>query len=121
MENLALQNACASLPPWTGFVWSALTIFMLVTMWLIYEKAGKAGWKSIIPIYNVLVFLQIIGKPWWWIILAFIPIVGVIFYIWAMNLLSKRFGKSELFTVGIIFLPYVFLPILAFGSAQYTK
>ena len=34
MENLALQNACASLPPWTGFVWSALTIFMLVTMWL---------------------------------------------------------------------------------------
>ena len=41
MENLALQNASASLPPWIGFVWSALAILSLVTMWFIFEKAGK--------------------------------------------------------------------------------
>lgn len=99
----------------------AIAIFMIVCRWKIYQKAGKPGWACIVPIYNVLVLLEIIKKPWWWLLLMLIPIVNIIYAIWAINLLSKSFGKSEGFTVGLIFLPIVFYPIMAFDkSIQYV-
>ena len=48
-----------------------------------------------------------------------IPFVNIIFAIWMTNLLSKSFGQNEGFTVGLILLPIIFYPILAFGSAKY--
>jgi hypothetical protein len=92
---------------------------MIIAMWRIYEKAGQPGWAAIIPIYNILVLLKIIGKPGWWFLMFFIPIVNIIFMVWMYNLLSKSFGKSEGFTVGLIFLGFVFFPMLAFGTAEY--
>ncbi|MEO3407137.1 DUF5684 domain-containing protein [Mucilaginibacter sp. CAU 1740] len=95
-------------------------LICLISIWKIYSKANKPGWASIIPIYNYIVWLEIIGKPMWWLaILLLVPCANIIFVIWMINLLSKSFGKSEGFTVGIIFLPFIFLPILAFGSATY--
>ena len=73
----------------------------------------------IIPIYNILMLLEIIGKPWWWILLLLIPGVNLIFGIWMFNLLSISFGKTEGFTVGLVLLPFIFLPILGFGDDQY--
>lgn len=96
-------------------------VVTLVSMWMIFEKAGRKGWESIIPIYNILILIKIIGKPWWWIILFLIPIVNIVFAVWAINLLSKAFGQSALFTLGLILLPYIFYPILAFGDYSYTK
>ena len=63
--------------------------------------------------------LEIIGKPWWWILLLLIPGVNLIFGIWMFNLLSISFGKTEGFTVGLVLLPFIFLPILGFGDDQY--
>lgn len=97
----------------------AIAIFMIACMWKIYEKAGQPGWAAIVPIYNIIILLKIVGKPWWWLLLMLIPIVNYIFLIWTVNLLSKSFGKSEGFTVGLILLGIVFYPILAFGPAQY--
>lgn len=100
-----------------------ITFFFIpiISLWKIFEKAGEAGWQVIIPIYNLVILMKIVGKPWWWALLICIPYIGLIWPIWGTNLLVKRFGKTEAFTVGIIFLPYVFLPILAFGDAKYTK
>jgi len=95
---------------------SAITI---IGQWKVYTKAGKPGWACIIPIYNLIVMLEIVGKPIWWIILFFIPCVNFIFIIWTLNLLSKSFGQSEGFTIGLLFLGFVFWPILGFGSYQY--
>lgn len=92
---------------------------MIACQWKIFTKAGRQGWECIIPIYNTLVMLKIVGKPWWWLILMMIPGVNIIFAIWALNMLSKSFGKSEGYTIGILLLPIIFLPMLAFGSAQY--
>jgi hypothetical protein len=103
---------------WILFV-LALTVVLIVSQWKIYEKAGKPGWACIIPIYNTIVLLEIVGKPWWWILLMLIPVVNIIFVIWMTNLLSKSFGKDEGFTVGLILLSIVFYPILGFGSAKY--
>jgi uncharacterized membrane protein YoaK (UPF0700 family) len=82
-------------------------------------KAGKPGWAAIIPIYNVIVLLQIAGKPLWWIILLFIPIVNLIMAILIGIAVAKKFGKSGGFGVGLALLGFIFYPILGFGDAQY--
>lgn len=96
-----------------------VVIWMAITMWIIFEKAGQPGWAALIPVYNLIVFMRIIGKPWWWILLWMIPYAQLVWIVWGYNLLAKKFGKSEGFTVGIVFLGFIFLPILAFGSATY--
>lgn len=100
-------------------IYVAVFILVTVSMWIIYTKAGKPGWAVLIPFYNIIVFMQIIKKPWWWLFLWMIPYLNLIWIIWGWNLLVKKFGKSEGFTVGIIFLSPIFIPILAFGSARY--
>ncbi len=96
-------------------------ILVIVSMWMIYVKAGKPGWASIVPIYNIIVLLEIVGKPWWWILLMLIPLVNFIVVIIVLNLLAKKFGKGVGYTLGLIFLGFIFLPILAFGDAKYKK
>ncbi|MHA3788497.1 DUF5684 domain-containing protein [Flavobacterium hauense] len=93
-----------------------VSIIVLVSYWKLFEKAGKPGWAVLIPIYSTLVLLEIIRKPWYWLLLMIIPGLGIIWGIWALNLFVKSFGKSEGFTIGCLFLPYVFFPILAFSK-----
>ena len=101
------------------FVVLAIAIVMVIAQWKIYSKADKPGWACIVPIYNVVVLLEIVGKPTWWVLLYLIPGVNVVIAIWVTNLLSKSFGQSEGFTVGLIFLGVIFYPMLAFGDYQY--
>jgi len=97
-----------------------LYLFLLSdSLYAIYEKAGKPGIASLIPLWNIIVLLEIIKKPWWWLLLFAIPVLNVIFYIWSLNLLSKSFDKDEEYTLGLVLLPFVFLPKLAFSDAQY--
>ncbi|MBN2521895.1 MAG: signal peptidase I [Bacteroidales bacterium] len=102
-----------------NIIYALIAILLIISFWKIFTKAGKPGWASIIPIYNVIVFLEVIGKPWWWLLLYLIPVVNIIFGIWALNLLSKSFGKEVGFTIGLVFLSIIFLPILGLGSAAY--
>jgi len=95
-------------------------VLMIVAMWKVFEKAGHPGWAAIIPIYNTYIFLKIAGKPGWWLILLFIPIVNLIFAIIAALAFAANFGKSTGFAIGIIFLPFIFIPMLAFGDATYA-
>jgi hypothetical protein len=97
----------------------AVVILIIASMWTIFTKAGQPGWAAIVPIYNLVVLLKIVGKPVWWIFLFLIPIVNYVFLIWTYNMLSKSFGKSEGYTVGLILLGIVFFPMLAFGDAKY--
>ncbi len=94
---------------------------IILGMWKTFQKAGRHGWECIIPIYNNMVLAEIGGKPNWWGLLCLIPYAGVVFTIWITNLTAKKFGKNEGFTVGLIFLPFIFWPILGFGSAEYEN
>jgi hypothetical protein len=96
-----------------------ISVVLIISYWKIFEKAGKPGWASLIPIYNVIVLLEIIGKPVWWVFLILFPCTTFIFGIWAVNLLSKSFGQSEGFTVGLLLLGIIFFPVLAFGNYRY--
>ena len=78
-------------------VWIFYLIFLVATIagfWQVFEKAGEAGWKSIIPIWNTLVLLRIVGRPIWWIVLFLIPIVGFVAWILVASDLSKSFGRG---------------------------
>ena len=106
--------------PFQLIVMLAIALVMIIAYWKIFEKAGKPGWAILIPIYNLIVLLEIVGKPLWWIFLFLIPFVNIIFGIWVINLLSKSFGKNEGFTIGLLLLPFIFYPILGFGKAEYA-
>ncbi len=101
------------------FFWLAIVVLVYASLWKIFVKAGKPGWAAIIPIYNLIVLIEIVGKPTIWILWLIIPCVNFVFCIWLMNLLSKSFGKTEGYTVGLIMLPMVFYPLLGFGNAKY--
>ncbi len=101
-------------------IYLAIIVLMIASMWTIFSKAGKPGWASIVPIYNLIVLLEIVGKPWWWLLLMFIPIVNIVILIIVFHNLSLSFGKGGGFTVGLILLGFIFLPILAFGDAEYV-
>jgi hypothetical protein len=97
----------------------ALVVLAIAGVWKTFEKAGKPGWAAIIPIYNVIVMLQIAGRPLWWILLLLIPIVGIVVAIIVSIDLAKNFGQSAAFGVGLALLGFVFYPVLGFGDAVY--
>lgn len=101
------------------FLYFAFIVFMIASIWTIFSKAGKPGWASIVPIYNIIVFLEIVGKPWWWFLLMLIPIVNIVLMVIVIHQLSLSFGKGAGFTIGIVLLGFIFLPILAFGDSAY--
>lgn len=98
----------------------ALVLLIIVSLWKIFVKAGKPGWAAIIPIYNIIVWLEIVGKPVWWIILLLIPLVNFFVLLYLNHLTSKAFGKDVVMTLLLIFLPFIGFPMLAFGPAQYV-
>ena len=120
-------------------------ILLVIAEWKIFKKAGEAGWKSLIPIYNAYIVFKISGmKKWFWITIAtscVVAIIGVavgqnsqtanvisiingIFNICVAiavnNKLAKAFGKGIGYTIGLILLPNIFTLILGFGSAKYV-
>ena len=106
----------------TAFIWIiylAVIILDIAGGWKVFTKAGKPGWAAIIPIYNYIVALEIAGRPLWWFILFFIPIVNIVVGIIVAIDIAKAFGKGTGFGVGLALLSFIFIPILGFGDAQY--
>ena len=96
----------------------AIAALMLVSMWKIFVKCGKPGWACLIPIYNIIVMLDIAGKPAWYVLLFFLPIANI-YAMWVCyDGMAKKLGKSTGFTVGMILLPIIFFPILAFSKTN---
>lgn len=100
-------------------IYIGILIAIIASAWIVFSKAGEPGFMAIIPIVNVFFLAKIAGKPMWWGLLTFIPLIGIIFGIIILLGLAEKFGKGAGFAVGLIFLPFIFFPILAFGDAQY--
>jgi hypothetical protein len=97
----------------------AFAILMIAAMWKVFVKAGQPGWASIVPIYNIICLLNITGKPTWWIVLFLLPVANIIAAILVVVALAKSFGKGTGFAMGLLFLGFIFFPILGFGDARY--
>lgn len=97
----------------------AIIVAVLAGFWKVFTKAGQPGWASIIPIYNAYILLKIAGKPGWWLLLFFIPIVNIVIgFIVALEV-AKAFGKGAGFGIGLALLGFIFYPVLGFGDARY--
>ena len=97
-----------------------LIVAALAGAWHVFAKAGREGWEAIIPIYNIYVLTIITGQPWWLVVLCLTPVLNVFamgFLYWK---LAERFEQQWPFALGLLFLPFLFLPLLGFGSARYT-
>ncbi len=97
----------------------AVVLFYLICTWKIFAKAGRPGWAALIPIYNTIVMIQIAGRPLWWFFLLLIPIANIVFSVIITIDLVKAYGKPGIWALGIIFLSFIFIPILAFDSSEY--
>ncbi|GGG57842.1 signal peptidase I [Bizionia arctica] len=78
-----------------------LFIFLLVIQiihglgtWKLYIKAGRQAWEAFVPVYNAVILMKIINRPWWWTILLFLPIVNLIMFpvVWVET--ARSFGKN---------------------------
>lgn len=102
-----------------SLIYLAIIVLIIAGYWKTFEKAGQPGWGCIIPIYNIYLMTQIAKKPAWWIIMFFIPVVNVVFAIILFYAIAQKFGKDVGFTIGMLLLPFIFIPMLGFGDATY--
>lgn len=104
------------------FMWiigMAVAVFSVICMWKLFKKAGKPGWASIVPIYNMIVMIEIAELPMWYIALFFVPFANIYAMFKIYIEIAHKFGKSTGFGVGMVFLNIIFIPMLAFGKAEY--
>ena len=99
----------------------ALAAITLLGYWRVFEKAGVAGWKALVPVYHTYVLLGMVGRPGWWLALTFVPVVNIgVAAVLAMDL-AECFGERLGFAFGLVLLPVVFVPMLGFGDASYRR
>jgi hypothetical protein len=95
----------------------AIAIFYLAVCCCIYRRGGKPGIAYIVPIWNGWCLFEIVYGHGW---LIFVPGLNVILSLASTPLLAKVFSRSVGFMVGLTFLPFIFMPILAFSTdSQY--
>src|SRR6266567_5944750 len=73
-------------------IWLAAAILAIIGMWKVFEKARQPGWASLVPFYNFYILLKIVGRPGWWLVLVFIPIVGIVIAAIVAIDVAKSFG-----------------------------
>ena len=91
-------------------------VFTIISLWYIFKKAGKEGWEAIVPVYNIIVLLEITGLPMWYVALFFVPFGNIYAMIRVYLELGYRFKQSTGFGIGLIFLAPIFLGMLAFNK-----
>jgi hypothetical protein len=101
------------------FLAAAITVVGVLGMWRVYEKAGQPGWACLVPIYNLIVWLEIAGERWWCILLYLIPGLNVIIHFLVTRDVARRFGRGPLFALGLCCAGFLFYPMLGFGPARY--
>lgn len=99
-----------------SIIYLAFVVFITAGVWKTFVKAGQPGWACLVPIYNVYVMGQIGGVKNWWLI--FIPIANIYIIFVLMIAIAKSFGKDAGFGIGLVFLGFIFWPILGFGDAK---
>jgi hypothetical protein len=96
-----------------------MLVLLIAGWWTTFAKAGKPGWASIIPFYNLIVLVEVAGQPIWLFILFLIPVANIVAAVLVAIGVAKNFGKGGGFAVGLLFLPFIFYPILGFSNARY--
>ncbi len=96
---------------WIFFIISFAGTF--VGLYLLFEKAGVAGWKALVPIYNLYLCAQLAGKKLSWFIMLLIPVLNVVIWLLVVIDLAKAFGKDKFWSgVGAMMIPWLYFPMI---------
>ena len=117
--DMAAQNAGGGMAMMAvmGLIYLVIGIFFIIVGWKLFVKMGKPGWVTLVPIYNTYVLVQALNKPMWWFIVAILFSPFMLVVLWE---LCKAFGKGGGFFVATLFVGFITMPMLAFGSATFT-
>ena len=100
---------------------AAVLFALYVVPWCgVFHRAGKRWWVALVPVINVLVLLRVVGRPWWWLVLLVVPFVGVAVWVVICLDVAESFGHGLPYTIGLVFLPFVFAVLLWLGRNDYT-
>lgn len=120
MEQNAMSQAAAVVYLLALF---SVVILCFVSMWKVFVKAGRPGWACLIPLVNAYNVFRISGRAQWLAVVftlgLLIPGINVIILAIGVGGLAQAFGRGVFFAMGLLFLPFIFLPILAFGDAKH--
>jgi hypothetical protein len=117
----AAAGAAAAVGGLIGGLFGLLVAVAIIAgMWKLFEKAGKPGWAAVVPIYNIIVLLEIVGRPLWFVVLFFIPCANFVAMVMVSMDVARKFGQGVGYAVGLIVLPFIFYPMLGFGDARYN-
>jgi signal peptidase I len=86
------------------------TFIGVVAQWSLYEKCGQPGVACIVPIWNLIVWLRIVGRPAWQILLLLVPVYNIYFFFKVFIEICQCFGKTSMldyFLVVVFNAPYV--------------
>jgi phosphoglycerol transferase MdoB-like AlkP superfamily enzyme len=115
LSSIDYEQLNAMMGPYM-IVSAIIGIFAIVCGWIINVKAGKPGWAAIIPIYNIIVFLQICERPWWWLLLLLIPLVDIVILIILLLDFVKVFGKPGWHFILMLFFSIFYMAFIAFSK-----
>lgn len=102
-----------------GFI---IGLLWILSLWQVFTKAGYAGWKCVIPIYNIYILSKIGSQPTWVFILTLIPFVNIIGMLLISMTVAKSFGKSPLFgVIGLWLFSFFGYMYIGWGDAEYHK
>ncbi|WP_312249729.1 DUF5684 domain-containing protein [Streptococcus parasuis] len=108
-------------------IWGTALLFSLIwyilvaiSNYLLFKKAGYAGWKSLIPFYNTYIQQCITFgyEKRWFILLLLIPLVGPLYGIYLVYSFGRSFGLSTLQAVVYVFFTPIFNLYLAFNDGS---
>ncbi|MCI5057697.1 MAG: S26 family signal peptidase [Flavobacteriales bacterium] len=98
-------------------VYIAVIGIYFISFYKLFPKAGRNSWEGLVPVYNLFIWMKILKKPWWWVLILVFPGINFLMLI-VMNVTTLRFfGLYSLKdTLGMIFLPFLYMPKIAFDS-----
>ena len=97
-----------------------ISIVMLISLIKIFTRNGKPGWGVIIPIYNFILMSEIAEVKSIYVILLFVPIVNIYARYVIYKGIAKKYNKSSGYAVGMLLVPFIFFPMLAFKKEDDT-
>ena len=105
--------------------WAVIEIIVaslvIIGGWKMLAKANKPGWGIIIPFYNVYLLCKVAGRPGWWLILFFIPIVNIIVWLVVALNISENFGHGAGYGILLWLFPWLMFLVLGFGGDTYRN
>ena len=97
------------------------TYLIVIIFWLavrfglgfFFKKAGHSYWKAFVPVYSTFIWIKIIQKPWWWLLLSFVPVVNLVLGVGMIVELLNCFNRRKAFEHALAaILPFIYLPYL---------